>query len=430
MDTTAVIAPVVSPAEALPSPGPQDQQIPFFYGIPVWGEEYVEKLCSVGIPSLLAPGNIPALPNKGVSSFVIVTTPEDAARIRAKPIFALLERHISVEFLYLPSKGKLPTSKDHGEKYVLLMIGHSMVADKAMGRGCAVFLGPDAIYVDGMMKSLHGHIVAGKEAVIGMGPRVAEETIVPDLVELGLLKDGEPLVVRPRQGVKLLLRHLHHDIRVHRWTSPFFPRNPYMCGWDMPDGMLVRAFGLHPYIVDYRDLPGWTPRVSDCSPVDGTFIRDCAITWDKIYQVTDSDEFFVLSLTSMHSRDYGHEPNTDPISTIAQWLTRGDMTPVHHRSFVTAIKLHAEDLNDSWRQLERETLIIAYQVLEIAKTMPKLDMTPKNAIDQVNRTLTDPRGIPEGMTDKLALRAVKLALRVAWRKIKRALLMRRASTDS
>lgn len=406
------------------------QPIPFFYGFPVWGEAYVEKLCRVAIPSLLAPGNIPAMPNNGVSAFLIATTPEDAKSIRSKPIFRLLERHINVEFIDLPDQDELPTGDDRLGKYRLLMTGHGFAADRAMGRGCAVFMGPDAIHTDGMTKRLYEHIAAGKEAVIGFGPRVAEETIVAELADSGLLQEGEPLVVPPRLGVRLLMRHMHHDARVHRWTSPFFPHAPYMCAWDMKDGLLVRAFGLHPYVVDYRDLPGWMPRMRDSSPVDGTFIRDCAITWDKIYQVTDSDEFFCLSLTPAHARDFGHEPNTDPIGTMAQWLVRGDMTPVHHRSFVNAIKLHVEDLDERWKQLERETLIIAYRVLETAKMMPKLELDPKSAVDRVNHILTDPSGFPDGITEKLALRAVKLALRVAWRKTKRALRQQGAPKDS
>ena len=427
---TIVVAPGSSTTERALPVTPAREQIPFNYGIPVWGKAYVDKLCRIGIPSLLSPRNIPAMPNNDVSVFTIITTPDDAKLIRSAPIFRLLERHIQVAFLDLPADGKLPDGAssadwDRGRKYSLLMIAHSMVADQMMGRGCAVFLGPDAIYTDGMATALHRHIAAGKQAVLGLGPRVAEETIVPALAELGLLNDGEPLAVAPREGVKLLMRHLHHDIRVHRWTSPFFPQAPYMCSWDMPDGMLVRAFGMHPYVVDYRDLAGWTPRVRDCSPVDGTFIKDCAITWDRIHQVTDSDEFFCLSLTPMHSRDYGHEANTDPVGTLARWAIRGDMTPVHHNNFVHAIRLHSEDLNDRWMQLERETLIIAYQVLEAAKFMPKVDQNPRTAVDLVNRILSDPRGIPEGMTDKLALRAVKLALRVYLRKILRALGLRR-----
>jgi hypothetical protein len=395
--------------------------IPFFYGIPVWGDAYVEKLCRIAIPSLLAPGNIPAMPNNEVSSFVIVTTPADEMTIRSKAIFKLLESVINVEFLHLPTgDGGLPDGTDH-RKYSMLSKGHGMVVDRAIGRGCVVFLGPDAIHTDGMTRHLYDQVMAGKQVVTGTGPRVAEETIVPELERMGLLKDGQPLVVRPRPGVKLLMQHLHSDDRAQRWTSAFFARNPHMCVWDLQDGMLVRSFAQHPYVMDYRELTGWRPRPHEASPVDGTFIKDCAISWDKIYQVTDSDEFFCLSLTPMHVRAHDDFPNNDPFETLIRWAARDGITTVHQWYFTTAVKFHTGDLDDRWNQAERETLVIAYYILDKARQLPKVNPDPRTAVDMVNRILSDPRGIPEGITEKLALRTVKLALRVACRKAKRTL---------
>src|SRR5262245_27448287 len=202
--------------------------IPFFYGFTVWGEQYVDYLCRFALPSFLSPRNIPALPNNDVSKFVIATTPKDENKIRSHSIFDVLGRIVNVEFVYLPSLAEgLPTVDNHPGKYNLLSIGHSIAADHATGRGCALFLGPDAIYSDGFLSRLYELIESGKEVVVGMGPRVNEETIVPALTELGLLKDGEPLVAPPRQAVELMLRHLHQDARLLRWSSPLFPYPPY-----------------------------------------------------------------------------------------------------------------------------------------------------------------------------------------------------------
>ena len=348
---------------------PTAEPIPFFYGFSVWGERYVDYLCRFALPSLLSPRNLPALPNNDVSSFVIATTPEDERRLRSRDIFRLLTRFINVQFVYLRSAGEeLPTESDRDEKYKMLSLGHSMAADLATGRGYALFLAPDAIYSDGMLSRLHELAASGKSAVVGMGPRVVEETIVPELTERGLLRDDEPLVLQPRESVGLLLRHLHEDARLQRWTSPLFPHTPYMCVWDVGggDGVLLRCLTLHPYLVDYRTLSGWRGRPHETSAVDASFIIDCHLPWEKIYQVTDTDDFMILSLTSMHHRDYPRTINTDPFRTLVASVQRHDVTMLHRAYFMNAIKMHTGDLDHRWAQLERETLKIAYDVFQTA----------------------------------------------------------------
>jgi hypothetical protein len=99
-------------------------------------------------------------------------------------------------------------------------------------------------------------------------------------------------------------------------------------------------------------------------------IKECSIAWDKIHRVSDTDEFFALSLTSMHANEYGFETNRDILGTLAQWMS-STIPAIDQWHFTNAIKVHAEDLDDRWRQLERETLSIAYGVLEEARLLPK-----------------------------------------------------------
>ena len=56
-----------------------------------------------------------------------------------------------------------------------------------------------------------------------------------------------------------------------------------MCIWEIPggQGMLIRSFSLHPYLVDYRDAIGPRVRPQE-SAVDASFIIDCLFPWDKI----------------------------------------------------------------------------------------------------------------------------------------------------
>lgn len=337
-------------------------QTPFFYTIAIWGQRYVDYFARWAIPSLLAPNNLPALPNLTVSKFLIATTAEDERRIREKPEFRMLERFIEVEFAHFPAM------QTHSDKYAGLRIGHSWGARCAMGKGFALFLGPDAIYPDGMFTALYRRAAEGKEVVVGMGPRVTEESVVAELARTDRIDKCEPLIVPPREAAALLLRHMHEDVRRLRWSSPLFAPTPYMCVWDIGggDGLLIRPFSLHPYIVDYRAMVGGRGSPEQGSVIDGTYTADCLFTWDKVHQVTDSDEFVVLSITPANSVDFGREVNPNPFVTLARWARRSDITMLHRLYFMQALKVHVGDLDERWRQLEQETLEIAYRILSTA----------------------------------------------------------------
>ncbi len=350
--------------------------IPFVYSFPVWGKQYVDYLCKFAIPSLLAPKNLPALKNNGVSTFLICTTPEDRSRIQAAPIFKALSALINVEFFDLPAvSDTLPGPDNLAEKYSLLMRGHAVAAMRAKGRGCAVFLGPDAIYSDGMLPRLYELVSNGKTAVVGMGLRVIEETIVPALVKQNILRESEPLSLQPRQAVNLLVQHLHEDARIMRWDSPYFPWSPYMAIWDSPagDGVLVRSYSLHPYILDYRAVSGHRVSPSETA-IDAGFLTECLIPPAQVYQVLDSDEFVVLSLSHIDRREYQRHSNVNRLAALCQSAYRQDITMLNRIFFMNAIKFHAGDLDHHWAQLEQDSLEIAYKALAQSPQAPPLDL--------------------------------------------------------
>lgn len=334
-------------------------QVPFFYTFAIWGQRYVDYLARWAIPTMLAANNLPALPNLAVSKVVIATTVADEKRMRARAEFRMLARFIETEIVYTPALA------EQSDKYVGLRMGHTNGAQLATGRGFAVFLAPDAIYPDGMFSALYRRVAEGKQIVVGMGPRVAEESIVEELSQAGRLDHAEPLVVPPREAASLLMRHMHEDVRRQRWSSPFFASTPYMCVWDIGggDGLVVRPFSLHPYIVDYRDTSSGRISPAQGAVIDGTFVADCLVPWNKIHQVTDSDEFVVLSVTPTNTVDFPREVNPEPFATLAAWARRPDITMLHRAYFMNALKIHTRDLDERWRQLEQETLDIAYRVV-------------------------------------------------------------------
>lgn len=58
--------------------------------LPVWGYRFVRQFLDVGLPTLLAPGNLPALARTLPCEFVILTSEEDEPFIRLHPTFRAL----------------------------------------------------------------------------------------------------------------------------------------------------------------------------------------------------------------------------------------------------------------------------------------------------------------------------------------------------
>lgn len=337
----------------------------FYYAFSIWGKRYVKYFGTYALPSLMAPNNIPSLPNKGVSELVVATTRIDAEQIRALPIFPLVEQHIRVRFLELPQ-----TSTD---KYNRLTIGHNMAVERAMGRGYAIFLGPDAIHSDGMFTSLYGHAMAGRDAVVGMGPRICLETAQKELVERGIMTPGKPLVLSTRESARMLLDHLHPDYQAVRYGSSIFSQTPYAATWSFPGGMLIRSFSLHPYLINYTRGSKVTHTPLRSGAVDHTFVHDCDIAPHKLHIVTDSDEFVILSVSPIGEREFGSEPNSDCFSSLVRWASDSQRTELQRIYFMHGIKIHSLDLDDEVVALERSTLELAGQVTHTGPTMAEIN---------------------------------------------------------
>lgn len=69
-----------------------------------WGEAFVDKFMNYHVPSLLAPGNIPALARRKKVIHSIVTTERDRQRIVAHPVFKRLKRFAEVVFTCFPEE--------------------------------------------------------------------------------------------------------------------------------------------------------------------------------------------------------------------------------------------------------------------------------------------------------------------------------------
>jgi hypothetical protein len=320
--------------------------------MPVWGARYIEYLLTFGLPTLLAPNNLPWLPNRAVSQFTFITTVEDEKHIRASKLFAKLEALMPVKFICLDFR----QSGDRQEKFDQLGNGLKRGANEALGRGFCMFCQPDSIYSDGILKFLYGVARSGKKACVSHGPSATLEGIEPYLRERNRLTFDEVNPLPSRVLANALIDNLHPDEAVHCMGHPHYPLDPYMGFWLSPklDGALYRFVSLHPFIVDLSHLS----EVVDFGAIDHNFIRSHEFVWSDVHVETDSDNFLVVNAKPEKERNVVPNPDIthSPITCLTQALHKPSNDAYSRFCFFHGLKVHTGDLDRDWHIFEAANL--------------------------------------------------------------------------
>ena len=332
------------------------------YVVVAWGKAYVDMLVNIALPSLLAPGNIPALSELGEGELTVYTTPEDQDAIRAAPSVQRLSKFVEVRFgnvdLSLPSRTK------YGHKYRVMTHAHGQAGRRAeAAKAHAVILAPDAIFADGSLAHLRTLIQQGKRAVNVIAPRLVTETALPEFMNWQG-RDEATLPIKPREFVRFAMDHLHPEILGYFIDSPNFSQHPAYCLWRMGDqGILARAFYFHPLMIDYSRIGNLQALFNDT--IDGDFVGAAIGTWDRIHVETDSDNIFVCSLSPNDSPHASNKPNLATLDKVRKMAYHPTVNPLHRMFFMHAIKMHTVDLDDDWARMEEETGLWAFDALRV-----------------------------------------------------------------
>ncbi len=338
--------------------------LPFYYVVVVWGEKYVDLFLNVALPCLLAPGNLPGLPNLRESRFLVVTTRRDWERIVGSPVFQTLRKLVEPAFIALPS------TEDKTSHYFKAAKGHQAAARLALENNAfCVYLGPDFLLSDGALRSLVQLASSGKQAVLVPGMRVSSETILAELSKIySAQTNNDVLSFAPRTLVDLCLPRIHPENQRYNWDHPYFSQSPVLCTWSVPgeQGLLVRAFHLHPLLVKINKSESLA--LLDTNTIDDEFLGFNFSNWQVIHVETDSDNIVLFSLTEDGERHEALIRNSAGIQKLRDMAYSPRCNPLHRYFFTKAIKLHTGALNKTWSRIEDETGFLAYQVLKYDPT--------------------------------------------------------------
>jgi hypothetical protein len=314
--------------------------IPIHIVIPVWGQAYTRGLIELGLPALLAPGNVPNLCRGDGHLCQIITTAADRATIERSAVFRSLAAAINVRFDDISANPEASDDRHKWQSYC-----NRLGIKTADERGAAtMFLNPDVVIADGGVRSLAALLQKGKRAIQVLGVRLIKEITTPALIEGYTSPDGTRLVISPRELIRLAMKNLHPLTLMHMYDRADLGLSPSGLFWAAADqGLVCRCFHLHPMLVFPR-----IPNAPFSTTIDDDYLRSACPDPADGYIVDDSDEFCAIELSGMERARPGL-PRGDVNESVAKWATHVAKLE-HFENLARRIFLRAADDDPrAWR---------------------------------------------------------------------------------
>lgn len=299
--------------------------------VPVWGAAYTRCFLDVGLPSLLAPGNLPALDRDKGNVLHILTTKADREVIEQEAVWQRARAVLDCRVDILAG-----AANEIREPHRVMSDCHRMAIQYGDSRSAAmVFYNPDVVMADGGMQSLVRLLAAGKRAVQTVGLRLFKDDAVPLLLAQHLAADGVAVTVSPRALMAIAMRHLHPITMMHMQDNPESDLLPQELFWRAGDeGLVARCFHIHPILVYPRNR-----NAPFTTTIDYDYLRAACPDPADEHVVIDSDEFCVCELSGLQRQMPGLK-RTYNGRDIATWAW-SSAQPYHLEHFCRRIFLHA-----------------------------------------------------------------------------------------
>lgn len=303
--------------------------------LPIWGLRYVRQFLEFCLPTLLAPGNLPALAAELPCTFTVMTHVDDEAALRSNPAFRRLEQVCDVEIKLIDD---LITDSNHTTTITLAFARAVRETGPAMVRTAFIFLVSDYIVADGSLAAVLARIKGGASGVLAGNFQVVAEDAIP-MLRRRLDQGGLEITVKPRDLLKWTLAHLHpataanivnFGINHNEHTNRLF--------WRVDENTLIGRFFL-------MHMIGIRPEATDFvvgSSCDYSFIPEMCPS-NNVVVLTDSDEYLVVEMQPRHHeakflRLGPLQPKSLAVS-LAEWTTARHRQNVEH-----TVVYHAADI--------------------------------------------------------------------------------------
>jgi hypothetical protein len=302
--------------------------------IPVWGHKYIELFCQVGLPALLAPGNLPLLLQETDCVVTFLTTKSSVRHYESNPSFRKLQKICKTSFVYIDD---LIGLKNYGATLTLAYArGIKSLGDRQRGT-YFIFLNADFVLSGNSFATVLRYMRRGFSAVLAPSLRCNEEEVF-DLLARKVDPNRRMLDLPPRPLVQIALEHLHptvaasiinHGVYHHSAANQFF--------WRIDDQTLIGRF----FLLFMLCIRVEEPLIQPSGFCDYTFVPDLCPSGNFIV-IKDSDEAFILELQArlgeIHDLGPGSLKPSQYSKRLSRWTTR------EHRAYAAeTIVFHASD---------------------------------------------------------------------------------------
>jgi hypothetical protein len=336
---------------------------PFYFIIVLWGARFREYFLDYCLPSLLAPGNLPALSTKAPSKFLIVTRPEDWAAMQAAPIFQMLSRYLLPVYVEIAPCPPGRSGCQH------MGLGHRIACEMAhRDKAYAAVVTPDCMLSDGSVARLQDLARSGAQLVLTAALRFGEEPFLVHLQNMGVLptmnraNSDKPIVVTGRQMAFAAVNGFHSETMTYEWDAPGLKVISPAAWWRVPgeDGIVLHSLSWAPLLLDYGAVGDHDTSTFDQWTLDGDYLYNNAKDIKHIHVVQDSDELFLASWGPLDERPArkirfpfdkflaGH--------FFKQSFQSGFFDPLKRELFFLPVRWHAKPLNEKWTAIEHHAM--------------------------------------------------------------------------
>jgi hypothetical protein len=284
--------------------------------LPAWGLPHLRQFLDFGLPTMLAPGNIPALAQTLPTRFTLMTRRDEIPIVLSHPAW---QRLCQICQTTVHPIDDLIIEGHHAVTLTLAYEQAMRVREVAMRETCFFFLVADFLLADGALMRVLRSINEGASGVVAGNFQIVAEDAAPVLRSFA--RHQSALVLPPRKLMELSLAHLHPATVANIVNYPT-SHNPEAnrLFWRVDDATLLGRFFLMHMIAIRPEVTAF--QIS--APSDYSFIPELCPS-GRIDVMTNSDEYLAVEMQPRIHDTRGHRPGPiDPKAlsrTLSRWAT-------------------------------------------------------------------------------------------------------------